>query len=284
MRWTYTVLLLLIMLLALLIFWKSIVITIHAGEGGVLFKRWGGTVVDRVYEEGLYTIFPWDILTPYNLRAQQKRHEFDVLSKQGLTIHLKISIRFRPDKEMIGVLHQNIGPDYLDSVVIPEIESVIRRYFGQFNDDELYTSKKAILESILNDSTKQLSDKFIVLDDLIIRKMEFPPTIQESIQNKITQYHKFKAYEYKIEREKLEANRKVIEAEGIKQYKDLISKSITKEYLEWAGIQATLKLAESNNAKIVVIGSSKNGLPLILNHEKTNEKHKDLQITKEKSQ
>jgi regulator of protease activity HflC (stomatin/prohibitin superfamily) len=255
------------MILALLIFWKSIVITIYSGEGGVLFKRWTGTVVDRVYEEGLYTIFPWDILTSYNLRVQQQKHDFDVLSKQGLTIHLKISIRFRPDKEMIGVLHKNIGPNYLESVVIPEIESVIRRYFGQFNDDELYTSKKAILEKILNDSTKQLSDKFIILDDLIIREMEFPLSIKESIQNKITQYHKFKAYEYKVEREKLEAKRKVIEAKGISQYKNLISKNITPEYLEWAGIQATLKLAESNNAKIVIVGSSKNGLPLILNHD-----------------
>lgn len=284
MRWTYPFLLLLIMLLALFIFWKSIVITIYAGEGGVLFKRWGGTVVDRVYEEGLYTIFPWDILTPYNLRAQQERHEFDVLSKQGLTIHLKISIRFRPDREMIGVLHKNIGPEYLNSVVIPEIESVIRRYFGKFNDDELYTSKKAILENILNDSTKRLADKFIILDDLIIRRMEFPPAIQESIQNKITQYHKFKAYEYRVEREKLEAKRKVIEAKGISEYKDLISRSITKEYLEWAGIQATLELAESNNAKIVIIGSAKNGLPLILNHENMPTEHEKKRIDKEKSQ
>ncbi len=267
MRWTYPFLLLLIMLLALLVFWKNIVVTINAGEGGVLFKRWGGTVVDKTYEEGLYTIFPWDILTPYNLRAQQEKHEFDVLSKQGLTIHLKISIRFHPDKEMIGILHKNIGPEYLESVVIPEIESVIRRYFGQFNDDELYTSKKAILETILNDSTKQLSDKFIILEDLIIRKMEFPSAIQESIQNKITQYHKFKAYEYKVERERLEAKRKIIEAEGISQYKNLISKNITQEYLQWAGIQATLELAKSNNAKVVVIGSSKDGLPIILNSD-----------------
>ncbi|CAA6801228.1 MAG: Unknown protein [uncultured Sulfurovum sp.] len=267
MRWTYPLLLLLLIILIFLILWKNIVITIQAGEGGVLFKRWSGTVVDRVYEEGLYTIFPWDTLTPYNLRVQQQKHSFDVLSKQGLTIHLKISVRFRPDREMLGVLHKNIGPNYLESVVIPEIESVIRRYFGQFNDDELYTSKKAILEKILNDSTKQLSDKFIILDDLIIRKMEFPQTIQESIQNKITQYHKYKAYEYKVEREKLEAKRKVIEAKGINEYKNIISKNITQEYLQWAGIQATLKLSESNNAKVVVIGSPKNGLPLILNSD-----------------
>ncbi len=269
MRFIYTTLTLLITLLIVLVLWNRIVITIHSGEGGVLFKRWGGTVVDRVYEEGIHTIFPWNVMTIYNLRVQEKRHEFDVLSKQGLTIQIKISIRYRPEKKMIGILHQNIGPHYLEAVVIPEVEAVIRRYFGQFNDEEIYTSKGAILEKILNDSAKNLSEKFIILDDLIVRNIEFPQSVKNSIQDKIVEYHKFKEYEYKIEREKLEAERKKIEAEGISRYKNIISKNITQEYLNWAGIQATLKLAESDNAKIVVIGSGKNGLPIILNTEES---------------
>ena len=269
MRLIYTTLTLLITTLIVLILWNRMIITVHAGEGGILFKRWGGTVIDKVYEEGIHAIFPWNIMTIYNLRVQQKRHEFDVLSKQGLTIRIKISIRYRPAKETLGILHQNIGPHYLNAVVIPEVESVIRRYFGQFNDEEIYTSKGAILEKILNDSAKNLGDKFIILDDLIIRNIEFPQSIKDAIQEKITQYHKFKEYEYKIERAKLEAQRKKIEAEGISRYKNIISKNITKEYLNWAGIQATLKLAESENSKIVVIGSGKNGLPIILNTEES---------------
>ncbi len=269
MRFIYTTLTLLITLLIVLVLWNRIVITIHSGEGGVLFKRWGGTVVDKVYEEGIHTIFPWNIMTIYNLRVQEKRHEFDVLSKQGLTIQIKISIRYRPEKKMIGILHQNIGPHYLEAVVIPEVEAVIRRYFGQFNDEEIYTSKGAILEKILNDSAKNLSEKFIILDDLIVRNIEFPQSVKDSIQDKIVEYHKFKEYEYKIERAKLEAERKKIEAEGISRYKDIISKNITQEYLNWAGIQATLKLAKSDNAKVVVIGSGKNGLPIILNTEES---------------
>lgn len=264
MRFIYTVLLLLIMALALLVFWERVVVTVQAGEGGILFKRWGGTQIDTVYPEGIHFIFPWDILTPYNLRVQEKRHEFNVLSKQGLTIEIKISIRYRPDRHTLGVLHQRIGPNYLRSVVVPEVESVIRKYFGQLNDEEIYTSKKAILEKITNDSTNQLSDKFIILDDLIVRKIQFPKSVQESIENKITQYHKFKEYEYRIEKEKLEADRKVIEAHGIKKYKDIISKNITKGYLKWQGIQATRDLAQSENSKIVVIGGE-DGLPLILN-------------------
>jgi len=267
MRWTYPLLILLVTALTILILWHRIVITVHAGEGGVLFKRWSGTVIDKVYGEGLYLIFPWDIMTRYNLRIQEKRHEFDVLTKQGLTINIKISIRFRPDRNMVGVLHKNIGPQYLTSVVIPEVESVIRRYFGQQNDDDIYTSKKAILEKISNDSIKQLSDKFIILDDLIVRKIQFPQTVQDSIERKITEFHRFKEYEYRVSREKLEADRKVIEAEGISKYKDIISRNITPQYLQWEGIQATLKLSQSQNSKVVVIGSSKNGLPIILNSD-----------------
>jgi regulator of protease activity HflC (stomatin/prohibitin superfamily) len=267
----------LIALLVVLLLWNRIIITIYAGEGGVLFKRWGGTVVNKIYKEGIHTIFPWNIMTKYNLRIQEKRHEFSVLSKQGLNIDIKISIRFRPEVDTLGILHQKIGPDYVESVVIPEVESVIRRYFGNYSDEEIYTSKGAILEKIRNDATKRLSDKYIILDDLIIRNIEFPESVKNSIQNKIIQYHKYKAYDYKIKRAKLESVEMEIKANGISKYKDIISKNITKNYLTWEGIQATMKLAESPNAKIVVIGSGKGGLPLILNTKDNNDNDNEKQ-------
>lgn len=263
-RMTLT-LILLISTLFIIMLWDKMIVSVLAGEGGVLYKRFSGTVVDTVYKERIYAIFPWNIMTKYNLRVMEEKIELEVLSKQGLKIELLISIRYRPDALMLGVLHQQIGPNYLHSVVIPEVESVIRRYFGQFSDEEIYTSKKAILEKIVSDSAKQLSDKYIILDDLIVRKITFPKVVEDSIQSKITQYHKYKEYEYKIEREKLEAQRKEIEAIGITKYKDIISKSITQEYLTWEGIQATKELASSPNSKTVIIGSGDNGLPIILN-------------------
>jgi regulator of protease activity HflC (stomatin/prohibitin superfamily) len=258
-------LILLMGILFIIILWDKMIISILAGEGGVLYKRFSGTVVDRVYKERIYAIFPWNIMTKYNLRVMEEKIDLEVLSKQGLKIKILISIRYRPDPNMLGILHQQIGPNYLNSVVIPEVEAVIRRYFGQFSDEEIYTSKKAILEKIVSDSGKRLSDKYIILDDLIIRKISFPKVVEESIQSKITQYHKYKEYEYKIEKEKLEAQRKEIEATGISKYKDIISKNITKEYLTWEGVQATKELASSPNSKTVIIGSGDNGLPIILN-------------------
>lgn len=247
------------------VFWQRIVITVLSGEAGVYFSRWTGTEINKVYKEGLYVIPPWDVMTRYNIRIQERKHEFGVLSKQGLNISIKISVRFKPDVNFLGVMHQKIGPKYIESVVIPTVESVIRRYFGQFTDDEIYTSKKAILKKILNDSKDQLANKYIILDDLIVRHIKFPAAVEDSIQSKIKEFHKYKEYEYRIEREKLEAKRKAIEAEGIEKYKNIISKNITDKYLKWRGITATVDLAKSDNAKVIVIGSGKNGLPLILN-------------------
>jgi regulator of protease activity HflC (stomatin/prohibitin superfamily) len=265
MRLISILLTLLITALIAAVLWNRIVITIYSGEAGVLYKRWSGTVIDKVYGEGIYIIPPWDIMTKYSLRVQELKHTIPILSNQGLEIDVRLSIRYRPDPTMLGVLHQRIGPDYVRRVVIPEVEAVVRKQFGQLNDEEIYTSKKAILEIITSLSTKELATKFIILDNLIVRKLKFPPKIMRSIQEKINQYHRFKEYEYKIARERLEVDRKIIEANGIRKYIDIISKDLKPEYLSWKGIDATLSLAKSQNSKIILIGSGKNGLPLILN-------------------
>ncbi|MEA2029797.1 MAG: prohibitin family protein [Campylobacterota bacterium] len=265
MRFISVMLTLLITALIVMALWHRVVITIHSGEAGVLFKRWSGTVIDKVYEEGFYIIPPWDIMTKYSLRVQEIKHTIPILSNQGLEIDVKLSIRYRPDATMLGVLHQRVGPDYVRRVIIPEIEAVVRKQFGQLNDEEIYTSKKAILETISNLATKELATKFIILDNLIVRKLKFPAKIMRSIQEKINQYHRFKEYEYKIAKERLEVDRKIIEANGIRRYIDIISKDLTPQYLSWKGIEATLNLAESKNSKLILIGSGKNGLPLILN-------------------
>lgn len=255
----------LITILLILLLWNRIVITVFAGEEGVLFKRWTGTVVDKVYGEGIYLILPWDKITKYNIRVQEHKDNFKVLSKQGLTINLKISVRYRPDKILLGILHQNIGPNYLESAIIPEVESIIRRYFSKFDDNEIYTSKGAILEKIIVESREKLSNKFIILEDLVFREIIFPKDIEYSIESKIIEYHKYKEYEYKLKRAKLEAYRKEIEAEGIAKYKDIISNNITNNYLVWNSLQATMKLNKSKNSNIIIMGSGDNGLPTILN-------------------
>ncbi len=238
---------------------------VKSGEVGVMYKLFGeGTITDELYGEGFHFVAPWNKLYIYDVKIQEVEHDLYVLTKNGLKIHLELSTRFRPEKEVVGVLHQQVGPDYVKKVIIPEVESSLRTTIGQFDADEVYKTQGAILNKIINESLEQVVQRFLKIDDVIIRSIELPKSIQAAIEKKIREKELAKAYEFKIEREKKEAERKTIEAEGFKKYNDIINTSLTPDILKWKGIEATKELAESDNTKIIMIGNGDNGMPLIL--------------------
>lgn len=255
----------LVFFLIIAVLWQSIVISIHAGEGGVLYRRlFGGTVMDYVYPEGVHVIFPWDVMTIYNARIQLIKHEFDVLSNQGLPIHLNIAIRFRPQYDLLPVLHQQVGPDYVDKIIIPQIESVLRKNIGQYDPEDIYTNKQGVLSNIIVLALEETGRKFVQVDEIMIRSLELPPTIKKAIEEKLTYQQQASAYGYRLLREEQEAKRKRIEAKGIAEYQEIISQNLSGRLLTWQGIHATNELAASNNAKVVIIGAGEGGLPVIL--------------------
>jgi regulator of protease activity HflC (stomatin/prohibitin superfamily) len=257
---------LLIALFVVAYLFNSIVYTISSGEGGVLYRRFfGGTVVDKVYPEGIHFIFPWDRMYIYNVRVQEVPYEFDVLTKKGLRVQLRISIRYAPEYDLLGVLHQKVGPDYVNKVVIPEIESVLRVIIGQMDAEEVYTTKTAVIEKAINEAIEQVSQRFIKVDDVIIKRLQLPPSVEDAIRYKIEQKHLAEAYIFKIEREEREAERKRVEAGGIRDYNEIVQSSLSDKILYWKSIQASLELSKSQNSKVVVIGGGKNGLPIFGN-------------------
>lgn len=256
---------LLILLFVLLLLWQRIFITIRAGEGGVLFLRfYGGTVVDKVYHEGFHVILPWDAMTKYNVRYQVIHHEMSALSRKGMKINFSLTIRYKPEYRLMGVLHQRIGPDYPDKIVIPVAEAVIRKIIGKFEAAEIYSTKRALIQKIVNEAIAIMSQRYVRIDDILITRVELPHTIREAIEAKLEERERAAAYEFKLKKEKKEAERKKIEAGGYYDYNRIIDTSLSDKLLTWRGIQATLELAGSNNAKIVVIGSGSDGLPIIL--------------------
>ena len=256
---------LLIILFVFVYFYDSMFISIHSGEAGVKYKRFsGGTVVDRVYSEGFHVIPFWDRMYIYNVRVQETKHQMEVLSSEGLRFHINLSIRYHPEYEFLGYLHKRVGPQYVETIVVPEIESVLRAIVGRFTPEEVYTTKRGLLNKSLFSAFSEIRQKFIILDDVIIRDVILPDTIKNAIEQKLKADQLVQEYKYLIEIEEKEKDRKKIEAEGIRQYQDIVSQSLTNKLLEWQGIKSTLRLAESNNAKIVVIGRGKDGLPLIL--------------------
>ena len=263
----YFLILLMIFLLLFFYLFNRIVITIGPGEAGVLYRRFhGGTVVDKVYPEGVKFIFPWNRMHVYNVRVQQISHEFSVLTKNGLKIDLFISIRYHPEYLFLGVLHKKVGPDYVHAIVIPEIEQVLRILLGRLSAEEVYRTKRAIIEKAINTAIDQIARRYVRVDDVIIKIIRLPDTVEQAIQDKMTQKHIADAYTYRLEREKQEAERKRTEGKGIRDQLKIIAEALPEgKIVDWLGIKATLKLSESNNAKVVVIGSGEKGLPIIGN-------------------
>ncbi len=253
--------------LALLVaFAPGMFVTIKSGNAGVLYKKFTvGTITDRYYGEGFHVITPWDKMYIYEVRTLQGSKTMKVMSNSGLSILLNISYRYSPKIDKLGLLHKKLGKNYVEKVVIPEISSSTRKIIGKYNPEQLYSSKRDVIqEEIYNEAKKNISQNFINLETVLIRNIDLPETIKNAIEKKLKQEQESKEYEFKLIKEAKEAQRKRIEAKGIKNFQDIVSQGITDKLLKWKGIEATLELAQSTNAKVVVIGQGKEGLPVIL--------------------
>jgi regulator of protease activity HflC (stomatin/prohibitin superfamily) len=256
----------LMVMMVLIYLIPNIFIVIHSGEAGVLYRRfYGGTVVDKVYGEGMKVIWPFDIMYIYNVRIQEVSREFEVLTKNGLKVGALISMRYYPGYNQLGVLHQRLGPNYLEKIIIPEIEAVLRIIIGNLEAEEVYRTDPGLIEKSVNEAVEEVAQRFVNVDDVLIKRITLPDDIQKAIQNKMEQKHIADAHLFKILREEREAERKRIEGRGIRDQLKIITQSLPKgQILKWFGIKTTLELARSENAKVVIIGG-KDGLPIIGN-------------------
>ncbi len=274
------VVLTLIVLFVVVLLAKKIFIIILPGERGVLFRVFTGTDISRTYDEGLNIIFPLNRMIRYNVRIQQRRENITILSRDGLPITIEYSLRFRPKIDPLPILHKEIGSDYFENIVLPEFNGAIRDVMSNYRPDELYAIHRDVVQrEIVNIVLKQISEKYINVDDFLLLNIELPPMVRQAIERKLSQEQLQFEYQYRVEVAKLEAKRKLIEAEGIRDFQQTVSDGISPGYLKWKGIEATLELSQSQNAKVVVIGSGENnGLPLILNlaSEKQGETQKVL--------
>lgn len=254
-----------IVLFLAIYFSDKMVVSIHPGELGVLWSRLGGgTVIHTVYREGLHIVLPIDHMYVYNTRKQRFSDSIDVLTADGLTMHVEYSVRYFPNPDLLPLLHQRVGPNYLSVVVRPEVRSVIRTVFGQYKPEQIYATQKAIQEHVSVLSKSRMEARFVSIDDVPIERISLPKTIADAIEAKLAMQQLDAEYEYRLAVAGKEAERKRIEAGGQKVYNDMVNQSLTPAQLEWQGILATEALAKSPNAKVVIVGGGKNGLPVIL--------------------
>ncbi len=254
---------------ALVLFFSSFV-SIGPGEAGVIFRPFGGGVdtVRPPLPEGVHLVAPWNKVYVYNIRQQEIKEVMKVLSQDGLDITLETSVWFQPDVAHLAQLHKYRGRNYVEAVLKPAIRSATRAVVGRYTPEQIYSSKREAIQQEIFDETDQiLRNQYVQLNKVLVRDVTLPPTIKSAIERKLKQQQEALEYEFRLQKEKKEAERKRIEAEGIRDFQHIVTEGISDKLLRWKGIEATLKLAESKNAKVIVIGSGKDGLPIILNPE-----------------
>jgi regulator of protease activity HflC (stomatin/prohibitin superfamily) len=264
-----------ILVFVVVYFADDIFYNIPPGSVGVLWQRFGGTVLNSYLGEGLHVVWPWDKVYVYNTRLQQLEQDFDVLSADGLKMTVNIAYRFQAIPKTVPALQEYIGPNYVSVLLTTEIGARARDVFSRNTPEEIFSDRRIqIQQEILHDVQADLRKTFspmaghpidfIKLDDVLIRGITLPPEVAAAINRKEEAKQLNLEYDYVLLREAKEAERKRIEAQGIREFQDIVSNGITPSYLKWKGIEATEDLARSNNAKIVIIGSGKSGLPIIL--------------------
>jgi regulator of protease activity HflC (stomatin/prohibitin superfamily) len=264
-----------------------VLVTVPSGFVGVLWKRFGGgTVLDprQLKDEGMRFILPWNKLFLYDLRLQSATETYNAISRDGISLSASINIRYRLKRESIPQLHQSIGPGYVQALVSPEIGNRMREVIAEYTAEDVYSTKRAeIQDKIRRRAEAMLGEKMMErpeseggdpyriplyamlnLIDTLILGIELPPAVVSAINRKIEQYYISEEYKFRVAREIRESERKKIEAEGIHEFQQIVSQGISDSYLQWRGIEATLQLAQSSNSKSVVIGTGRDGLPVIL--------------------
>jgi regulator of protease activity HflC (stomatin/prohibitin superfamily) len=256
-----------VVLLVIILLSNRLFVTLKPGERGIIFDRFRSPslIKEPVYDAGFHTKAPWSEMIVYDVTENNIEETMDVLDKSGLSIKVDASVRFNPVYDKIGSLHEVFRGDYVNRLVIPEVRSTVRKVMGRYTAEEIYSTKRSEVENtIIVETENVLKQNFIVMKALLIRSINLPEQIKQAIENKLQQEQEALAYQFRLSKEKSEAERKRIEAEGSSKANQIINSSLTSELLKMRGIEATLKLAESPNSKVIIIGSGKDGLPLIL--------------------
>ncbi len=242
------------------------IVSINPGKAGVFWNISHGTDTSTVYREGVQIIAPWNEMYIYDLRTQEARIQLHVLSINGLPIGMDSSVIYKVEADHLPTLQETVGPDYYHTLIAPYVRSEARKIVGRYTPSQIYSNQRELIErEILGALKNKLGPYPIVVTGFLIRNVRLPQVIRVAIERKLTEEQNYQRMEYVLDVARKEAEKRRIEAEGINGFQKIVQKNLTHEYLVWKGIQATEKLAKSPNAKIIIIGGGKNGLPVILN-------------------
>jgi prohibitin 1 len=246
----------------LLLYWSAV--SIPTGHVGVL-TLFGRVDTSQALGEGIHLINPLKSVHKLSIQTQTKKESASVPSNEGLIIALDTSLLFHLDRNKAAQVFQSVGRDYVDKIVEPSLRAAIRQATSAHSANALYTNAREIVARQIQDElTAQLAPRGVVVESVLLRDIQLPPMLKSSIEAKQQAEQDALRMNFILQKEKQEAERKRIEAQGIADFQRIVAQGISPQLLEWKGIEATEKLASSGNAKVVIIGNPKNGLPLVL--------------------
>lgn len=251
----------------ILLAFTSMTVTVPSGYAGLVFHTFGSGVdpAEEPLGPGFHFKAPWNKVYEYEVRQKERLEKLEVLSSNLLKIEMDMTVFYQPQFEELGRLEIERGRNYEDKIVTPAMRSVAREVIARYLPEEFNTTRREEIQAEIDSAlTVKLAENFLQLNDVLIRNIRLPRKLEEAIERKLQQEQESLEYEFRIEKEQKEAERKRIEAEGIRDFQEIVSSGISEELLRWKGIEATAQLAESQNSKVVVIGSGEDGLPLIL--------------------
>jgi len=241
----------------------SSITKVASGHVGVLTLF--GRVTGEILPEGIHLINPFKSSTEMSIRTQEIKESASVPSAEGLVMNLDTSLIYHLDPAKAAEVYQKIGPNYLVVFIEPNLRAAIREATASHTANALYSGERELVAKQIRDQlTTLLGQRGILVEAILLRDIQLPLTLKTSIETKQQAEQEALAMNFRLQKEKQEAERKRIEAAGIRDFQQIVAQGISPQLLEWKGIEATENLAKSANSKIVVIGNSKNGLPLIL--------------------
>lgn len=259
-----------VVIVVLLISWSKITVTIPAGYAGLIYETFDGGIKEDTepLSQGFHLIAPWNDVVVYEIRQKETTVTMTVLSSNLLDIQLDVTIFHQPTIEDLAKLEVQRGSSYEEKVIIPSMRAVTRETVAKYLPEEINTTKRELIQlEIESQMREKLDQNFLQLNDVLIRNIELPEKLRASIERKLQQEQESLEYEFRIDKATKEAERLSIEAEGIQTFQKIVAQSITQDLLRWKGIEATEALANSTNSKVVIIGSGKDGLPIILGNQ-----------------
>ena len=252
--------LVLLILVAVLAFSStSCVRTGHVGVVSIF-----GRVTGQTLSEGLHFVNPVAAVTELSVKTQEEKERASVPSKEGLIMGLEASVLYHLDPKRAAEVYQQIGPNYAEVLLQPTFRSAIRAITAGNSAASLYSdARETIARQIMDDVTRQVAPRGVIIENVLLRDLQLPDTLKHAIEAKQQAQQEAQRMEFVLQREKQEAERKRVEAAGIKDFQDIVTQGISEKLLEWKGIEATMELVKSQNSKVIVVGNSRNGLPLI---------------------